>query len=141
MFGRGGRSYEGQLGDGTSQTRAYPVRTVGLSGIIAVAAGESSSLALKSDGTVWAWGDYGYWWRRAIPEQVTPLSGVVAIAESSSSAMALTSSGTVWAWRWEGYNAPGPALVAGLTNVVAIAAGRDFHWRSRAMGLCGRGVR
>jgi alpha-tubulin suppressor-like RCC1 family protein len=50
----------GQLGDGTTTPRYTPVQVTNLTNVIAVAGGDSHSLALKSDGTVWAWG-YNYY--------------------------------------------------------------------------------
>ena len=48
----------GQLGDGTNYySSSYPVQVSGLSGVVQVAEVYYHSLALKSDGTVWAWGD------------------------------------------------------------------------------------
>ena len=37
-----------------------PVQVQGLSSVVAIAAGNDHSLALKSDGTVWAWGNNSY---------------------------------------------------------------------------------
>ena len=37
-----------------------PVQVPGLTGVVAVAAGYYHSLAVKTDGTVWAWGDNDY---------------------------------------------------------------------------------
>jgi alpha-tubulin suppressor-like RCC1 family protein len=103
-----------------------------------IAGGALQSLALKSDGTVWAWGNnqYGQLGNGAttdssVPVPVQGLTNVVSIAAGVHS-LALRSDGTVWAW---GYNYDGelgngtltnsnvPVEVQGLTNAVAIAAG------------------
>src|SRR5919202_7111849 len=57
-----GNNADGQLGNGTT-TRyggiATPGQASNLTGVTAVAGGSDFSVALKSDGTVWAWGNGG----------------------------------------------------------------------------------
>jgi hypothetical protein len=87
--------------------------------VIALAAGNGHTVALKNDGTVVAWGD------NSAGEATVPagLSGVMAIAAGEDHTVALKNDGTVVAW---GYNGQGQATVpAGLTGVIAIAAGAD----------------
>jgi plastocyanin len=92
----------------------------GLNDAVAVAAGGYHSLALKSDGTVVAWGDNTYG-ASSVP---TGLNNVVGIAAGSEHSLALKSDGTVVAW---GNDANGQTDVpAGLNDAVAIAAG-TYH--------------
>lgn len=101
---------------------ANPVQLGGvvLRGIVAVAAGGAHSVALKSDGTVVAWGN-SYLGRTTIP---VGLSGVTAIAAGALHTVALKRDGTVVAW---GDNAAGQTNVpVGLSGVTAIAAG-NYH--------------
>ena len=59
-----GQNYYGQLGDGnggSAQSRSLvPVDVSNLCDIISIGAGESHCMAIKDDGTVWAWGWNNY---------------------------------------------------------------------------------
>jgi alpha-tubulin suppressor-like RCC1 family protein len=111
-------------------------------GVQAVAGGSQHSLALRSDGTVWAWGDNGSGrlgdgttTNRSTPVSVAGLSGVTAIAAGGEHSLALLSDGTVRAWGHNQYGKLGdgtnfsrrtPVSVAGLSGVTAIAAGGEY---------------
>lgn len=84
----------------------------GLTGVLAVAAGNSHSLALKSDGTVVGWG-YNTSGQANVPAGLT---NVVAIAAGNSHSMALRGDGTVVTWGSINYTP------IGLSGVVAIAS-------------------
>ena len=93
------------------------VPTGGINGVVSIAAGGSHDLALKSDGTVVAWGDNGCG-QCNIPNG---LDDVVAIDAGTSHSLALKSDGTVAAW---GDNSSGQCTIpSGLISVVAVAAG------------------
>lgn len=77
----------------------------GLNNIISIATGDAHTIALKNDGTVWAWGDNFYGQlgdntkiNRLIPIQVNSLSGIIAISGGVSHTVALKGDGTVWTW-------------------------------------------
>jgi alpha-tubulin suppressor-like RCC1 family protein len=91
----------------------------GLSEVLAIAAGDLHSLALRRDGIVTAWGDNGNG-QCTVP---TLLRNVSAIAAGSEHNLALTKTGELFAW---GNDAAGQCNVpVWLLNsgVVAIAAG------------------
>lgn len=119
----------GELGDGTTMNRSFPVQVSELSDVTAITSGGNYSLALKSNGTVWAWGN-GIT-DGLTPIQVNGLSDVTAIAGGSSRSLALKSDGTVWVWG-DGTTTDSstPVQVNELSGIIAIACGR---WHSLAL--------
>jgi alpha-tubulin suppressor-like RCC1 family protein len=126
-----------------------PAEVPGLTGVTKIAGGDGFSLALRSDGTVWAWGNNYYGdlgngttAASSVPVQVTGLSQVTSIAAGTNSALAIRTRGittlkTVWAW---GANDSGqlgdgtltshltPEQVTGITapSVTGISVGDKF---------------
>jgi len=134
-----GLNENGQLGDGSMNSRDTVGWVAGITNVVAVAAGTSHSVALLTDGTVRAWGNNsdgqlgdGTGMQRNVPVSVSGASGIAAIVAGSNHTLALKADGTVLAWGDNTYGQLGdgtnldrlsPTPVSGLTNVVAISAG------------------
>lgn len=111
-------------GNGNSEPTAVP----SLTGVTAIAAGQTDILALKENGTVWQW-TIG---STQDAQMVSKLYEIVAISAGGGHNLALTRTGDVYAW---GRNDQGqlgiadesfldvPAKISSLVNIVDIAAG------------------
>ena len=116
-----------------------PLPIPGLTAVRAIAAQGATGYALRSDGTVWAWGegDSGELGNGAdrystVPVRVSGLSGVTAIAAGAYTGYALRGDGTVWAWGDGSHGAlgdgdtvgsPVPVRVSGLRGITAVGGG------------------
>ncbi len=141
-----GENIYGQLGyDSAPATYVpLPAPVSGVANVMAVNAGNHFSMAVKSDGTVWCWGDNseGELGNGTVggstytPGQVNGLSGITAIAgDCSAHALALKNDSTVWAWgrNYEGELGNGTGISTNLpvqagtpSGIIAIAGG-NFH--------------
>ncbi|HXD55016.1 MAG TPA: IPT/TIG domain-containing protein, partial [Solirubrobacteraceae bacterium] len=136
-----GANNHGQLGDGTTVEKDSPVVVAGLSGVVAVAAGQQFSLALLGNGEVRAWGSNesgqlgnGTKLDSHTPVVVTGLAEVSALAAGGFHALALLANGEVRSWGADndgqlgngvsGTNSDVPVAVGGLGGVTGVAAGR-----------------
>ncbi|MBI2613263.1 MAG: hypothetical protein HYW62_00605 [Candidatus Levybacteria bacterium] len=136
----------------------------GLSNVASVSIGRDHSLALESDGTVWAWGNNQYGQlgngesggSLVDPVQVKLLGGgyltdVKGISAGYKWSIAIRNDGTVWVWGYDGYGARGAGVgnndsdskllvatqVKGPSNflqIVAIAAGDNHSIALKADG-------
>ena len=134
-----GDNFYGQLGSGsTAASSNTAVQVKSFAGATAIAGGVGAGYALKSDGTVWSWGNNtkgqlgnNSTTKSAVPVQVSGLTGATAIAAGGNSAYATRSDGTARSW---GDNSVGqlgngttttastPVVVSTLTSVIAVTA-------------------
>jgi alpha-tubulin suppressor-like RCC1 family protein len=137
-----GDNEAGQLGSGTSvEDSLVPVAVQGLSGVRAIAAGTSFSLALLTNGTLVSWGENesgqlgsGSIRSTSSPVAVKRITNASAISAGAEFALALLANGTVQSWgnnEWgqlgNGEVEEGPNTLAtpvpGLSGVTSVAAG------------------
>jgi len=102
-----GYNGDGELGNGmTGSDKDTPAQVMGLSDITAINCGYDHILALKSDGTVWAWGNntsYGLangttTGNSSIPNQISNLTGVIVLGAGYAQNTVLKNDGTIWGW-------------------------------------------
>ncbi len=166
----------GQLGLGQVSYSSTPVAVNGLTGVARLStaaynnllAGGAHNLALKDDGTLWAWGmnfsgqlGDGSTTDRAAPVQVPDMSNVVSVAASSGSSFAVKSDGSLWAWGantngdlgggFSDYTVLAPRQVPGIAGATTVSTehflvlvlrgdGTVLAWGSNEMGQLGDGT-
>ena len=142
-----GRNNHGQLGLGDAGnlvSRSSPVQVGALADWSQVGAGRFHSAAVKTDGTLWAWGRNAYGQigdntvvYRSSPVQVGALTNWYQVFAGRITA-AIKTDGTLWTW---GYNSQGqlgdgtvirrssPVQVGALTNW-SVVSGGSYHTAS-----------
>jgi alpha-tubulin suppressor-like RCC1 family protein len=124
------------------------VQVANLTGVVEMAVGRNHSLAVRSDGTVWAWGANNYGQlgdltlqTRSTAVQVQGLTGVTTVFAHENLSLALRNDGSVWwwgsvrlAWRRGDRQPHAPEPVQGLTNIVKLGATDENVFAVRSDG-------
>jgi alpha-tubulin suppressor-like RCC1 family protein len=140
-----GRGDNGQLGDNTAVSKSSPVQTIAAgTNWKQVSVGRYNCGAIKSDGTLWIWGnnDFGQLGDNTITVRSSPVQTIAAgsiwkqIASSTvaSHTAAIKTDGTLWLW---GFNAYGQLGTNDRTSrsspVQTVASGTN--WKQVSCGL------
>ncbi len=121
-----GNNSNGELGNETTKYSDEPVQAIFPEGtiIIQISAGENFSLALDSEGHVWAWGANDYYQLGSTikgyinkPTKVQGLERITKISAGSYSALAIDENKEVYGW---GLNSNGELGIGSYTNKVSI---------------------
>jgi alpha-tubulin suppressor-like RCC1 family protein len=165
-----GRNGSGQLGlgnSGSGTNRSSPVQIGALTTWLTVASGNYHSMAIKTDGTLWTWGNneqgrlgLGNTTNVSSPVQVGVLTNWASVADGSDGwTAAIKTDGTLWTWgrNYAGglglgdeTNRSSPVQVGALTNWLRVAAGcfqgvaiktdgTMWSWGRNAYGTLGLG--
>lgn len=145
-----GFNHMGQLGDGTTTDRtvAMPVTFPGgapFSNAVCVASGYSSSYAVASDGSVWAWGN-GYLGNGALETKLNPtmvfgIHDAVAIQANHMNRYVIRKDGTVLAWGSNQFGQLGDnsTLTRGYPVAVQMAQGGVITTLTRVVEVASNG--
>ena len=153
----------GQLGNNSTVTTEIPTQVKGynaegfLNDIQMIASGKNHVLALKEDGTVWAWGynNYGQLGDNTQITRYTPvqvlsedgteyLKDIIYIAAGNNYSVAINKNGEVWSWGQNDYGQLGDGsniskytpvrAKANLTNIIKVSCGNRHTVALKADG-------
>ena len=148
LWAWGDNSY-GQMGTGTSGSatgRASPVQIGTDTDWVAVAAATWSTFGLKSDGTLWAWGDNemgtlgdGSLASHYLPIQIGGNANWGSITAGGRTAIAIRTDGALWAW---GYNSSGELGIGNTWNQsYPVQIGVETDWAHVSFGGCSLAIK
>jgi len=125
----------GQLGDGTTTNRDVPIHIGSNSDTYkSVSAGLNFSLAIKSDDTLWAWGDNSFEQLgigdngpaySTVPVQIGSDKSYIAVSAGTGHSLALKAGGTLWAWGDNNHGELGDGCSVDMTSGQTVCSNKN----------------
>ncbi len=123
-------NWSGRLGDGTTTQRYAPVRIGTDADWSEIETGTGHTMALKTDGSLWAWGwnAYGQLGDGTILDKYAPIrigadSNWTKLSGGWGHTLALKSDGTLWAWGYNAYGQLGDGVIPQVLSPAEVVAG------------------
>ena len=126
----------GQLGDNTVVQKSSPVQTIsGGTNWKSVASGANHTAAIKTDGTLWTWGQntFGQLGDNTVVQKSSPVQTISAgtnwksVASGANHTAAIKTDGTLWTWGRNIFGALGDNTVVDKSSPVqTVAAGTNW---------------
>lgn len=147
-----GRNSDGQVGVGSASASFTTPQQIGTdTDWLRISAGDEFSLAIKTNGTLWAWGDnaFGQLGNNSIIDQSSPIqvgnaTNWLMTSAGTQHVLALNTNGELWAWGTN--NAGRFGIISPAASLVPIQIGSDTDWatvlaaRDHGVGLKNNGT-
>jgi alpha-tubulin suppressor-like RCC1 family protein len=138
-----GNGLSGSLGDGTSSGKSSPIQTIAAgTNWKSVATGPAFVGAIKTDGTLWTWGDnlYGNLGDNTIANKSSPVQTVASgtnwklVAANGYHTAAIKTDGTLWLWGRNSRGQLGDNTIVNKSSPVQTVAG-GTNWKSVSVSM------
>jgi alpha-tubulin suppressor-like RCC1 family protein len=138
-----GSNARGRLGDNTITDRSSPVSVVGgFTDWISASAGGGHSVAVRANGSIWAWGynSFGQLGDNTVTSRLSPVSVVggftdwVSASAGDLHSLGVRANGSLWAWGLNTAGRLGDNTVTSRLSPVSVVGGFT-DWISASAGL------